>query len=1002
MSVFLYSPQIVHELPFLSGHLQISGSSLEQQQQLQRTLRAVPHLHLQLPISGYCYQLLSAACPRFEELLQDVLVQDLALQAPQTPAARDAPMTDAGTAPDSGQALELNPAGAGTAAGQHRSTSMTCEHRQLLLYRLDALLTDVLGIDRLAALLSQHAAAYHQDILLLALAEESVGSSIGSMRLPRATDAATDTEATASASGNGSSRISKSPLQQLLLSYQSPVLQSVQHPVLWHMLLHQCRAQLRAFATICSAVAETVTATSGPATQAAVASPAKLAAAATQAVAPADATCEAAAQAALLSSTLPVAGMAGSSGSSSGSGDVLQEMVRSMYQALLPSTDCVAACGGVYAWRNRCIKAVAAADALDHCLAPCSKQLLQNLDILCKLSDLVLAPPGAGSSACRALAAAASQEQQQLLADHLQQLADMLKGGSSAAAHAETLQAAVQAAQQLSDQHASRPLGAFVARLLSASIKAARATIATAAAHSAWAGEVVEIGTPSQSILPAVSSILHVIVRYLFGPFCSSAMLPQLVQLLQLSAYYKQQDGWLQLLQDVQLLGSSVQLNSCPVWTCLHQCLAESGCGADDAPVALLALAVQQCWFGKAFLLHRASQQQAAMDVAAGLVDRAGSLLSKPGLPAVQLAVVVAFLRAVIDAVAPIAVATATTTCAPMQTKSTAKRAGSDTSIGICSNDKPPRPRCALLLAVGKLLATVHDNTCSTRLHSVLLYLLKAMKDASTFAQLQQTCRAIAQDSMHPLQQCMAGLSCAGSGLTTAHTEQLQQRLPIDPYTQLPHYQQVLQVLSEAAAWPASAASLLKPKLLAAFKCSTTAQAWLATLSRQAYLVRGVQSCASSSTEAEAAGTGALGPVVSTVEKLLRDEPSVSPVKQLMLALLRNSWQSSEGSSTGGGGRGGGGAGTLHLRPGASQEQLYICAAVTHLAAAQLSAIQAPQLRLGAAGSSAAAEACNSAAAAGRPGASAAGFAAPLLQYMINPAAAKQQYMLGMPGDEAV
>jgi hypothetical protein len=415
---------------------------------------------------------------------------------------------------------------------------------------------------------------------------------------------------------------------------------------------------------------------------------------------------------------------------------------------------------------------------------------------------------------------------------------------------------------------------------------------------------------------------------------------------------------------------------------------------------------VQQCWFAGAPFQQQQQQQQqegeagdasiiseqmqlaqqpgiAAVQQGGGgdvteavlhWIPRAGDMLCKPQLPAVQLAVVVAFLRAVVDAVAP-AVAAA----------EPASSSSSSSSL--------------MLQALGRLLSSVHSSGAE-RLHSLLLYLLKCMKGDRPFSQLQQACQSIAQQPDHPLQQRMSGLVASpAADVDGGHSQQQQQmrQLPPDPFTQLPQYQQVLQLLAQPAAFPVSAAAVLKSKLQEAATCGTAARAVVVAVTRQLYLPRGVQS---SLQQQQQPTTGQAGNGLDTVStvlvQLLQQQPGQALVKQLILSMLTNRWNphgdgassSSSSSSSRAELAAAGGSTLLQLQPDASQQQLYVCSIAMHLALGLLSAgsstDDAAVTTLDFKGSS-----------------SSSGLVAPLLLYMTDPAAAQQQYILGLPGDEA-
>jgi hypothetical protein len=506
-----------------------------------------------------------------------------------------------------------------------------------------------------------------------------------------------------------------------------------------------------------------------------------------------------------------------------------------------------------------------------------------------------------------------------------------------------------------------------------------------------------------------VCELLQVLSDSLLGNSCSAAMLPQLVQLLQLSVYACSQQGWHTLLDTVQLLGrdEQLQVESCPVWSCLHNSLQASECGPDDPSVALLALAVQQCWFAGAPLQqqhqHQHQLQQetvhasvdsqqtqlvqqpnvAAVPQSGGdafatvlqWIPRAGDMVCRARLPAVQLAVVVAFLRAAVDAVAPAV-----------------------TTAGLTSSSSSS----LMLQALGELLSCVHDRGAE-RLHSVLLYLFKRMKGDRPFPQLQQACQSIAQQPNHPLQQCMSGLFASpapGTDVDGGQQQQQQQcHLPPDPYSQLPQYQQVLQLLAQAAAFPVSAAAVLRSKLQEVATCGTAAAAVVSAVTRQLYLPRGVQSSLKQQKPTGGRAGDGLDTVRGVLVQLLQQQPGQAPVKQLLLSMLTNRWycgdaasSSSSSSDSRAGMAAAGSSMLLQLQPGALQQQLYVCSFAMHLALGLLSA------------GSVTGDAAATPAVVGFHGgsSSSSSFVSPLLLYMKDPAAAQHQYMLGLPGDEAM
>jgi len=209
----------------------------------------------------------------------------------------------------------------------------------------------------------------------------------------------------------------------------------------------------------------------------------------------------------------------------------------------------------------------------------------------------------------------------------------------------------------------------------------------------------------------------------------------------------------------------------------------------------------------------------------------------------------------------------------------------------------------------------------------------------------------------------------------------------------MPGYQLALQLLGQAAAFPASAASLLQTKLAEAAAGSAAAVPFIAAVCRQVYLTRAVQS----SQVSGARPASGLAVVCGVMERLLREQPGTPDLKQLLLTMLQDSWysetaslsgcsRSSSGSGVGSRRRSGGGGSTrlLQLELGASQQQLYLCSVVAHLGLVLLSSTG-----WGTGSSSS------------HSGSADSSFLGPLVLYLTNPEAAAQQLMLGMPGDEA-
>jgi hypothetical protein len=292
-----------------------------------------------------------------------------------------------------------------------------------------------------------------------------------------------------------------------------------------------------------------------------------------------------------------------------------------------------------------------------------------------------------------------------------------------------------------------------------------------------------------------------------------------------------------------------------------------------------------------------------------------------------------------------------------------------------------------MLQALGSLLSSVHESG-QERLRSLLLYLLKKMKGDMAFPQLQLLCQRIAQQPDHPMHSCIAEVFAAPAAAAAAEQEsQQQQQLPLDPFTQLPQYQQLQQLLSQAAAFPVSAAALLRSKVQQMANSPAAAATMLAAVTRQLYLPKGV---AHSSSQAEKG----LLQVSHILKQLLQEQHGQMPAKQLLLSLLSNQWHTVGAASSSTSCRSAAGSGMLlQLHPGASQQQLYLCSIAMHLAQGLLSSASNKHSSTAAA------------AAGGSKGVSSSSsggiFAAPLLLYLTDPAAAQQQYMLGLPGDEA-
>jgi hypothetical protein len=618
--------QAVHQLL-------LAGSFKPPTQQHGATQPSIQPLALKLPVSGLCYQRLQASCSRFAELLQ--LSQLLADSSSTAVAVQDEQMLDA----DSGllaTQLEEDSMREGAAADglsacpaetTFSSSSVLCQ----LQFWLDSLMTEALADSRLVEVLSQHADSYIHDLLLLsltALADEH--------------DAITSSSS--SGSGSGCSVAAQLPLeqlQQLLLSRQAAELQSMQHPVLWHLLIEQHRQQLRALAGLCNmaAAAEVHGTAHEPAGGDLQHPPGRSITTACSLEALIESLYQSLLYIELAAAASGIAGWAVEC-TAALQAACLEALVESLYQSLLYIELAAAAASGIAGWAVECTAVLQQATALQEWLPHSSRALLQNLAVLLRLSEASVQQGQLAAAAATAAAGAGAgvdveviTETQQQKVVLLVQLAGRLLSCKCIVSDAAALQVVFEAARQLlmvpAEQSSTRVSSSssgdasdscysrFAAWLLGLSIQALAAGKAAPAAAAAAAPTPAAACTSTWSTLPpaAVSSnnVLQVVTDSLLGSCCSAAVLPQLVQLLQLSRYAHKQNGWQQLLDNVQLLGrgSQLQHSSCPVWSSLHCSLQALGADPDDSAVALLTLAVQQHWLaGPPFRQQQQPPQQ--------------------------------------------------------------------------------------------------------------------------------------------------------------------------------------------------------------------------------------------------------------------------------------------------------------------------------------------------------------------------------------------------------
>jgi hypothetical protein len=887
----------------------------------------LPLLSLQLPVSGLCYSRLQAASSRFSDLeLSNLLAE---------------PQTD-------------------TAAASHAGSSPRAE---LLHYRLDALLMETLHSKSLADVVAQHPTEFAEDLLLLSLTDEGMVTSreLGSQQ--QGPDAAA--QGMAASTGTGSStRGGIKPLLELLklllLSRRPPGLRSMQHPVLWMVLIQQHRQHLQAFARICS-----------------------VAAAAAPAFDNGQPVCAAAAHLTEPAATDSTEALAVPL-------NQLDAIMWQLYQAMLPAQAALAGSSGVEGWRVACADTLQHLAVLQSLLSAPSSALAQNLECLLQLAAAALQQ----ASSAAADSGVADGQLLQLLEQQLLMLAEQLQGGTHAAGDAATLGIILASVQQLQQAgsadyttatgRSSSSYGRFVGWLLQCSLDAlAGDTRLLSVQHTTTAA-----ASTSSDNTSSPSELLQLVVNVLLGPQCTAALLPQLLQLLTLSVV----DSWQVLLGNMQSVSSQ-----CPVWKSLQVSL--QGCGPDDTPVALLVAAIQQHCFSGDLLdeMIWVGAERAVTADAAGIscLEGAGKLLCRADTEPVQLAVSVAFLRAVVDTVAPelsapaaagseaAAGSSATAAAAAAAAGASSSRgvswarlrstAATSNLEGACDSSSS-----ILLHLLAKLLAKHRE---SERVHSLLLYLMKVLKGDKAFAFLQQIAQGIAQQAGHPLQQCFSellGLTAAEDG-EEPHQQHLL--LPLDPYKGMPGYGQVQQLLAQAAGFPASAAELLQGKVREATTGSTAAQPLLAAVSRQLYLTRGLQGGGLSEGMAVVRGV---------LEKLTQEQPWETAAGQLLQSFVLNRWHHAGScSSSSSSGNSSGSGGMMCLQPGASQQQLTLCALAAHLGAMLVTSAHTG------ASSSSTSTSSSSSSSGGNS------FLAPLLMYLTNPEAAAQQLMLGMPGDEA-